>query len=527
MTQPKAAPDARIDAAYMRCSTVEQGTKYGLDRQREAILQSARRAGREIQKWYIDLQSGTKENRKQFKQLQRDAAAGLIRNLDVLCVDRFARNTEHALRGAGQIMAGGANLNFVELPADLRTPMGMFQFTQLASFAALEVAFIKERTGQGRARKMATGKPDCWILPYGYYVKDDTPYIDEEKADWVRKMYRWRREGLSAYAIVDRLRKAKAPLARRAKKGWQHTTVLNLLRHRSYVGEYERCENIYPCPAIIERELWQEVQDLMRVTYHATVGQPSENYLLRGHVYCQCGATRSGATSRTDGKLRYYYRCNNVHREPPAHHLCPYPGRYMRADRTDDAVFEAVWALLTNPARLRALAVADAREAAQEKPQERNPVAELQRLHVEEKRVQEMTRAGIYDIPTGKAELAAVRKNIAALMIEVKALRKVVEIAPLNAIERACAKYNPDPKAKPRSYEARRLVLDGLMDFRVTLRSGEDAVVSGRIPMPAEETAGNTKGSSRKYCTNSLASLHDTTNSFEPIPFVINVRLAA
>jgi DNA invertase Pin-like site-specific DNA recombinase len=521
MTQPKSAHDARIDAAYMRCSTVEQGTKYGLERQREAIVQNARRAGREIQKWYIDLESGTKENRKDFKQLQRDAAAGLIRNLDVLCVDRFARNTEHALRGAGHIMAGGANLNFVELPADLRTPMGMFQFTQLASFAALEVAFIKERTGQGRERKMADGKrPDCWILPYGYHVVNDTPYLDEAKAEWIRKMYRWRREGKSAYEIVDLLRKGKAPTARRAKKGWQHTSVLNILRHRSYIGEYERCGNLYSCPPIIERQLWQEVQDLMRVTYHATVGRPSRDYLLSGWTFCRCGAKRVGAISNG----YRYYRCNNIHREPPAHCTCPYPNPNVRADLLEDAVFEGIWALLTDPRRLRALAEADAREAAKEKPNERNPVRELERAHGEEKRVQDMTRAGIYDIPTGKAELAAVRKMITALVIEVQALRKVIAIAPLNAIERACAQYNPDPKAKPRSYEARRLVLEGLLDFRVTVRSGEDAVVTGCVPMPAAENAQNSTGSGQMNCTNRLTSVN---NTHESIPFVLNVRVAA
>ena len=300
--------------------------------------------------------------------------------------------------------------------------------------------------------------------------------------------------------------------------------MLKLLRHRSYTGEYERCGNIYPCPPIVGRQLWQEVQDLMPVTAHANVGQPNEHYLLRGHVFCQCGHHRCGALTSVRGETYRYYRCNNIHREPPAHHLCPYPNPNVRADLLDDAVFEAVWVLITDPKRLRALAEADVREAAKETPGQRNPVRELDRAHADEKKVQEMCRAGIYDIPTGKRELVAVRKQIAALMMEIQALRKVITIAPLNAIERACAQYNPDPRATPRSYEARRLVLDGILDFRVTARSGEPAVVTGSIPVPAAESAGNSTGSGRKYCTHSLASL---ANTFEPIPFVLKVRVAA
>jgi len=68
---------------------------------------------------------------------------GGVASVWVLCVDRFARNTEDPLRISRQFLEHGAKLKFVEAPADLETPEGKFQFTQYAAFAAFEHARLR------------------------------------------------------------------------------------------------------------------------------------------------------------------------------------------------------------------------------------------------------------------------------------------------------------------------------------------------------------------------------------------------
>jgi DNA invertase Pin-like site-specific DNA recombinase len=126
---------------YIRVSSLDQAKKFSLPSQEELLGANARRnyEGAEISEWYIDKETGTTENRKDFKRLQQRIATGPPAVVHVLCVDRFARNTEDALRVSRQFYERGTKLDFVETPADLETPEGRFQFTQYAAFAPLSM----------------------------------------------------------------------------------------------------------------------------------------------------------------------------------------------------------------------------------------------------------------------------------------------------------------------------------------------------------------------------------------------------
>jgi DNA invertase Pin-like site-specific DNA recombinase len=493
-TSPDA--DTQINAAYVRCSSVDQGKKYGLDRQREAIERDAQREGEPIHEWFTDLESGTTEDRKEFQRLQKMVADGLVKGLRVLCVDRFARNTEDALRVARQLGQHGTLLKFVETPADLETPLGMFQFTQYASFAALEAALIRKRTIDGRKLKMSRGIPDCWILPYGYRVVNDKPEIIPEQAKVIVQIFRWRREGKSIYEISGLLTAAKIKPPRGATE-WRPSTLTKLLKRRVYIGEYKRCGMVFPVPPILDRELFQEVQDLMEVTRQRTQGRPSRDYLFRG--MCFCGYPGCGIRCVGAGANGYrYYRCNNISRTPPAHRICP--ALLTRADHLEAAAWSALWALLRDPARIRKLAEAKIRVTAKQAPNQHDPIRELANARVLETRLQQMIEKGIYDLETGHRKITALRKKMATLVMEAQALHRIVNIAPVSDIERACRAFADGPE--PEGYDARRLVLEGIMDLRLSIKDG-DVKITGRIPIPAAEVAPAT--TPKKNCSHSLA----------------------
>jgi hypothetical protein len=79
-------------------------------------------------------------------------------------------------------------------------------------------------------------------------------------------------------------------------------------------------------------------------------------------------------------------------------------------------------------------------------------------------------------------KITALREKIAALEIEARAMRRVVEIAPADAVERACRALASGPE--PEEYEARRLVLEGLLDLRASL-DGKEVTITGKLPAPA------------------------------------------
>jgi DNA invertase Pin-like site-specific DNA recombinase len=508
MSQPP--DDPRIDVAYMRCSTIDQGKKYGLDRQREALERDALRDNEPIQEWLTDLESGTTENRKQFQRLQRMVAQGLVRSVRVLCVDRFARNAEDALRVARQFGQKNTALKFVEMPMDLQTPMGMLQFTQIAAYSAWESAIIRDRSINGRAIKMAGGKPDCWVLPYGYRVVKDTPEIDPAEAQVVRDIFQWRRSGKSVYEILALLA-LKGYKPRRAKRWWQ-TSVVKILKSRCYIGEYRRCGKMYPIPPIIELGLFEEVSDRMELVHRETVGRKTHAYELSQKVYCQCGRCRVGTSSSREW---HYYRCVTAIKRFPdvATSRCGNP--FVRADHLHEGVWRATWELLIDPARLRKLAEADQRESAKGNPGERDPLIELEAERAKEARIKEGFKAGILTKEEAARDITLVRAAIARLVIEVQALRRIVEIAPLNAVERACREIQGD--VEPRGM-ARRIIYDKLIDFRVKLIGDQMAEVSGRIPIPAAEDG------KRANSTHQLGGMY---NLYESIPFSLKVKIAA
>ena len=74
-------------------------------------------------------------------------------------------------------------------------------------------------------------------VPYGY-LKDGTEMVvDPVKAPYVRQIFEWKRDGVSTSEIVRRLDE-RGILTPSGAKGWNNTTVKNILRNEAYAGVY-------------------------------------------------------------------------------------------------------------------------------------------------------------------------------------------------------------------------------------------------------------------------------------------------
>jgi hypothetical protein len=179
-----------------------------------------------------------------------------------------------------------------------------------------------------------------------------------------------------------------------------------------------------------------------------------------------------------------YYRCQGAKRcvKGPSFKRCSC--KCIRADRVQNPMRHALWALLKDPGRLRRLAKAKVDEEAAAKPAAgRDARKQLEAVKAEIERIIRMIRKGLYDEDQGAAEVAELRKQQAAHEAEVRALGKVlVELPPQNEVERICAQiaFGPQPQG-----DHWREVLDGFIELDARLE-GDDVVITGKLPLTAE-----------------------------------------
>lgn len=203
-------------------------------------------------------------------------------------------------------------------------------------FAATERKKINERMTAGKKRAAARGKVAVAYPPYGYHHtrnNDKGVTIVEEHAEVVRAIYGYAIEGKSLYGIVRTL---DADGIRAPRGKWSRTTVRHILRSKTYLGSWRNLGHEIPVPQIIDRETWHRAQRAL--DKRASRGRPGKKAtaLVRGRVWCPCGArcylTRSGA--------RVYLRCAS--RTIDSMPQCKYAAITHRTDAVDPVVWDAI-----------------------------------------------------------------------------------------------------------------------------------------------------------------------------------------
>ena len=88
----------RLNVGYLRVSTEAQTEKYGLDLQKQKIIERANKDGATIDRWYIDGgYSGSKLDRPDIQRLLEDVEFGIVKSVYVYKLDRMSRDTIDAL----------------------------------------------------------------------------------------------------------------------------------------------------------------------------------------------------------------------------------------------------------------------------------------------------------------------------------------------------------------------------------------------------------------------------------------------
>lgn len=272
------------NVAYLRVSTEAQTEKYGLDMQKQKIMEYCDKEGIMIDKWYIDGgYSGSKLERPEIQELLEDAEKEEIAKVFIYKLDRMSRDVIDTLTLLYRVLPK-YGVQIISMTEDLRfeNPMDKVMIGVNAIMGQYEREVIYMRTRAGMKERVKKG---LWMgggrVPFGYYYdrNDGILHPNEEEAEIVRKAFRLYIEGYSCERISKML----------GFKG--ERIVIQILKRKSNIGiiEYKGEEYKGLHEPIVDEKTFYEAQECMKKRH--TNSHINNNNILSGLCYCGvCGA---------------------------------------------------------------------------------------------------------------------------------------------------------------------------------------------------------------------------------------------
>lgn len=384
LSPPFPTQESRVKRAalYARVSTQRQEDEQTIENQILEIQERAAKDGNVLleQCFYLDDGwTGELLARPALDQMRQDARKGLF---DVLYVyDRGRLSRKFVYQEIIIEELTDLEIEFIPLhDKEATTPEEkIFQGFQ-GLFAEYERIKILERFRSGRLRKLRSGRLIGHNAPYGYdYIpktKDRDGYfvINESEAAVVRQIFRWvGEERVSLREVRRRLLALGIPPRKQKRPVWTEGPIQRLLRNPSYIGvhyyytseavvsknpkntsPYRRVKKTsrkrrpqeewveIPLPPLIAPELFDKVQQQLRLNAKFSPRNVRHDYLLRGLIYCPCGLKRTG--EGVNGHL--YYRCTDRLHQFPLAPQCQGGGVNVKV--VDVLVWHKLVELLTN-----------------------------------------------------------------------------------------------------------------------------------------------------------------------------------
>jgi site-specific DNA recombinase len=323
---PRSPTNKMRCAIYTRKSS-EEGLEQAfnsLDAQREAcaafVLSQKHEGWKVLSTLYDDGGfSGGTMDRPALQRLLDDIRAGQIDVVVVYKIDRLTRSLFDFAKIVEAFDARGVSFVSITQQFNTTTSMGRLTLNVLLSFAQFEREVSGERI---RDKIAASKKKGMWMggLPsLGYDVQNRKLVVNEEEAGTVLHIFRRYVQLRSVRALRAELdaagiRSKRRILADGTPFGGQKLSrgaLYLMLQNRIYRGEITHKDNAYPGehPAIIEEELWHEVQAVLaenRVD-RATGADAKQPSLLAGLIFDESGERLTPSHAVKKGtRYRYY-----------------------------------------------------------------------------------------------------------------------------------------------------------------------------------------------------------------------------
>ena len=253
-------------AIYARTSSPNQKSNYSIEGQVNQCWSYCQQRGWVVRYVFIDeCQSGGTIERPKFQLMLEKAKNGEIDVIVFWKLDRFCRSLVDLVNIERMLRSYGVGLCSVTEFIDTTTPVGRFNFRNLASVAELERELIGERARLGLH---ALAREHKWPNPHpplGYDKNEDgTLAINLSEAKLVRRIFNMYIRERSMAQVAFLLNREGIRTKRGGK--WNARAVRDIITNNLYIGDFcvagvkEHVEKY----RILSDEIFQEAQRIRR-----------------------------------------------------------------------------------------------------------------------------------------------------------------------------------------------------------------------------------------------------------------------
>ena len=246
-------------ALYIRVSTDKQATEgFSLAAQREKLNAYCIANGwtADAAHIYVDAGiSGKSTERPEYQKMLAAVAAGDVRRIVAVKLDRLSRNTRDFLGLLDYCDAHACGIVSIAESFDTSTPVGRAVVTVLMAFAELERSQIADRMQSGRDQKAREGERNGAPVPYGYRLEGGQWAAVEHQAATVKRIFEAFNAGASLRGVAAELNAGSVPAPKGA--AWYPAQIRYILDNGLYAGvvQYKGNEGASTAgiPAIVSR----------------------------------------------------------------------------------------------------------------------------------------------------------------------------------------------------------------------------------------------------------------------------------
>ena len=330
-------------AAYTRVSSDsdDQLNSFAAQNRYYAELISGKAEWRMVDIYADEGITGTSAaKREDFQRMMADCRRGLIDQILVKSISRFARNTKDCLEAVRELKELGVNVRFEREGIDTANVSSELITAIYAAFAQKESESISGNMRWGLRKRMQAGTYLAPSTPFGYKIQDGEYIIVPNEAEIVRYIFESYVSGNGMDAIAAKLNTLNNTSSEQMRPYWYSTTILYILSNESYTGnslwQKTYATNTLPAkqvknagelpmyrvldthPAIISQELFDAAQEL-RNSRSKSNGKHPVCDDMRGKLICrECGTPMQPKI--VNGQMYWVCRRHNRSKE-----LCPLP----------------------------------------------------------------------------------------------------------------------------------------------------------------------------------------------------------
>lgn len=316
---------------YGRYSDTKQDDGYSIEYQLSECQEYLNKNGMPLTKTYIDQAiTGTKvAGREAFHELIHDVKNGLIDVIVVYKFSRIFRNAYESHKYRKLFKKHNVRLISVTQLMDDETSAGRLMINVLADIDQFQSETISDFVKSSMREMAKQGYFTGGTVPYGYKLetvfdngkKKKKKYVpDEFEREVINKLFELYADGYSLKYLQDYTKRIGA--SSRSGKSFGITSIARMLRNDFYIGVlrynaqgHEPIVVYDVIPPIIDKVLWDRVQQRHKSQRHVKPRKRNDLYSLTGKIICgKCGAHFFGIRSvsvQRGKKYDYkYYVCS-------------------------------------------------------------------------------------------------------------------------------------------------------------------------------------------------------------------------